>query len=113
MTLIDLPNDTRHPVELYEVESFYSRFVFSPDGTRAAFGYANGNVELWDIPPSRSYSAPIFATVPLAVLVLLSLVLRRRKANGTTSDDIHAGDESVYRPPGRIGILMEGLEAAL
>ncbi len=75
MMVIDAATGTRQSIELHGA-NLLSGSVWSPDGTRAALGFMDGSVELWDFPPRRSLVAPATAAV-LAVVTVLAL--RRRK----------------------------------
>lgn len=82
MMVIDAATGTRQSIELHGA-NLLSGSVWSPDGTRAALGFMDGSVELWNFPPRRSLVAPATAAV-LAVVTVLAL--RRRKQRGPAAN---------------------------
>lgn len=76
MTLVDATNGSRQPIELHK-NQLTSGAIFSPHGERIAIGYLDGEVEVWRLPPRRSYVGPSIAAA--LVLVSLALVVASRR----------------------------------
>jgi hypothetical protein len=86
MTLVNIADGSRQPIELH-LDQLVSAVAYSPTGDRIALGYWEGDVEIWTIPPPRSYRAPYSAAALVLVSLVLLYALRKRKRVASEAPD--------------------------